>query len=211
MQAYLLIDGNDRRIDAGPIQVVSDPLKTSGTPEIVTGVSCMACHKHGMIEFKDTIRNTSAVFGSAEHQVEELFVEEGVMQKLVEGDSQQFLKALEAATGTFFRSGASDKRAITEFPEPIGEIARQYRLSFLDLDAVARELDIENGNDLLKLVGERRLKSLGLAALFDTESTVGGGTHRGVISRLDWEAGTAKSIKEELLPEIGRINIQVID
>jgi serine/threonine-protein kinase len=50
LQAYLLIDGQDNRIDAGPIEVVSDALKTSGTPAIVNGLSCMSCHKQGMID-----------------------------------------------------------------------------------------------------------------------------------------------------------------
>ena len=42
LQGYLLIDGRDNRVDAGPIEVVSDALKTSGTPAIVSGLSCIA-------------------------------------------------------------------------------------------------------------------------------------------------------------------------
>ena len=37
LQGYLLVDAKGKRIDAGPIEVVSDALKTSGTAAIVTG------------------------------------------------------------------------------------------------------------------------------------------------------------------------------
>ncbi len=47
LQAYLLVDGNDNRIDAGPVDVVSDDKKVSGTPLILNGVSCMAWHAIG--------------------------------------------------------------------------------------------------------------------------------------------------------------------
>src|SRR5262249_20202475 len=40
LQGYLLVNAKDERIDAGPIAVVSDDQRVSGTPEIVTGVSC---------------------------------------------------------------------------------------------------------------------------------------------------------------------------
>ena len=49
LQGYLLVDGKGQRIDAGPVEVVSDALRTSGTAAIVDGLSCMACHQRGVI------------------------------------------------------------------------------------------------------------------------------------------------------------------
>ena len=74
LQGYLLVNGKDERIDDGPIDVVNDDQRTSGTPEIVNGVSCMACHVHGMMpKFKDYLRDHSAVFGEAETKVRQLY------------------------------------------------------------------------------------------------------------------------------------------
>ena len=92
LQGYLLVDAKGNRIDAGPIEVVGDALKTSGTAAIVTGLSCMACHQHGMIPFKDTIREGLAVAGAARDKVERLFPEKAAMDKLLGRDEARFLQ-----------------------------------------------------------------------------------------------------------------------
>ena len=158
--------------------MVSDPLKTSGTTEIVTGVSCMACHKHGMIEFSDTIRASSSVFGGAEQQVRRLYPEKAVMDRLLKQDADRFLAALEQAIGPFLREGADKDKPIREFPEPVAEVARFYRLDYLDLKAVAAELDVEDPREIVRTVGETKLKRLGLDGLLKD----------GVVSRPEWEA-----------------------
>src|SRR5262249_19257350 len=103
LQGYMLVDGKDNRIDEGPIQVVSDALKTSGTPAIVNGVSCMACHKHGMLPLTDTIREGSSVFGEAEEKVRRLYPESKKMNELLDADQRRFLDALDRAVGKFLR------------------------------------------------------------------------------------------------------------
>ncbi len=43
LQGYMLADAKDRRLDVpAPVAIVSDRSETSGTPEIVNGLSCMA-------------------------------------------------------------------------------------------------------------------------------------------------------------------------
>lgn len=188
LQGYMLINGKDERIDEGPVQVVSDSLKTSGTPSIFTGLSCMACHKHGMIELKDTIRDANAVFGDAEKKVRKLYVEVKRMSELVQQDEKRFLDALEKCIGAFLRAGPDAKKPLKEFPEPIGEVARTYRIGFLDAKAVACELDLVDPNTLLIKVGETNLKKLGLEPLLKG----------GVISRLEWEAVDGSSLMQEV-------------
>lgn len=188
LQGYLLVNGKDERIDEGPIQVVGDALKTSGTPAIVTGVSCMACHKHGMIGFKDTLRTGNAVFGEAEEKVRRLYPEQSEMDKLVEQDESQYLKSLEKAVGPFLRAGANAKKPLREFAEPVGEVARTYRLGYLDLKDVARELDVADPKQITDAVGRRGLKELGLEGLLDG----------GVVSRLEWEAVDGVSLMQAL-------------
>ncbi|MCA9118097.1 MAG: hypothetical protein KDA79_23660, partial [Planctomycetaceae bacterium] len=193
LQAYLLTDGEGNRIDAGPIEVVSDALKTSGTPAIVNGVSCMACHRHGMIDFQDSIREGSAVFGVAENLIKRLYPTQKVMDRLVESDRQRFLSALDQAVSPFLRTGENMNRPLKELAEPVGEVARLHRLVYLDLQTIACELDIEDPQEILRKVGEKRLKQLGLESLIRAE---------GVIGRLEWEAIDSVSLMQELAREL---------
>ncbi|QDU40104.1 hypothetical protein Mal4_44590 [Maioricimonas rarisocia] len=194
LQGYMLIDGEGGRIDEGPIDVVSDALKTSGTPAIVNGVSCMACHKHGMIPFQDSIRDHSAVFGAAQRKVQDLYPAASVMQQLVEQDRERFMEALEECIGPFLKTGANKDTPIEDFPEPVAEVARLHRLVFLDLETVACELNIEDPQQLILRVGLRTLKELGLDALAQKD---------GVISRLDWEAFEGTSLMQDLASQLG--------
>lgn len=192
LQGYLLVNGKNARIDVGPIDVVGDPLKTSGTPEIVAGLSCMACHKHGMITLQDEIRKNRAVFGEAEEQVRRLYPEKPVMDRLLQQDSDRFLAALEKAVGPFLREGADKQKAIREFPEPIGELARFYRLNYLDLKAIASELDLDDPQVIVRQAGETKLKRLGLDGLL----------RGGVVGRQEWEAINGLSLMQELAREL---------
>ena len=192
LQGYLLIDGKDGRIDVGPITVVSDALKTSGTAEVVNGVSCMACHKHGMIPFEDSIRANSAVFGPAEEAVRRLYVEKPAMDRLAKQDGDRFLAALERTVGPFLRDGADAAKPLRDFAEPVSEVARPYRLNYLDLAAVARELDTKDPQAIARVVGETKLKRLGLDGLL----------RGGVVGRAEWEAVDGVSLMQELAKEL---------
>ena len=88
----------------------------------------------------------------------------------------------EQAIGPFLREGedAKNRRKTEQFPEPISELARAYRLDYLDLAAVAAEHDVETAEDFQKLISPVTLKRLGLEAPLDKK--------RGVVSRADWEA-----------------------
>jgi serine/threonine-protein kinase len=189
----VLVNGKDERIDEGPIEVVSDAQKTSGTPAIVNGLSCMACHKNGMIPFKDTIREGSAVFGPAQQKVERLYPEAKKMAVLIQEDEKRFLDALAKAVGPFFRDGPEKGKSIKEWPEPIGEIALRYRLAYLDLRAVASELNLEKPEDFVKRVGEKKIKQLGLEPLLK---------EGGLISRAEWEALEGISLMQETAREL---------
>ena len=193
LQGYMLVNGQDERIDDGPINVVDDPLKTSGTPAIVNGLSCMACHKQGMIPFKDTIRDGSAVFGAAEQAVRRLYPEHAEMDKLVDNDRARFMAALRRAIGPFLLKGPDAGKDLEEFAEPIGQVARFHRLGYLDLRTIACDLEIEDPQSILTSVGAKKLKQLGLDVLLK---------EGGVISRLEWEAIDGVSLMQELAREL---------
>ena len=167
LQGYLLVDGRDRRIDEGPIEVVGDSLKTSGTAKIVNGLSCMACHANGMrTEFKDTVRDGTALQGRLREKVRRLYVAPEEINRQMQRDSTRFLAALEQAMGPFLRVDGDSKRDIRDFPEPIGLVARQYVLKEVTLEDAALELGLA-GRQRLRIAIENnpRLIALGLRPL----------------------------------------------
>ncbi len=111
LQGYFLTDGKGNFIDKGPIDVVTDNKKTSGTAEIVNGLSCMACHQHGMIDsVLDEVRAGTSVAGMAKQKVRRLYVPRPVMLNYVEQDKEQFLASLKKAI-TPFLAGTDKDRA----------------------------------------------------------------------------------------------------
>jgi serine/threonine-protein kinase len=178
LQAYLLIDSKDHRIDAGPTEVVSDALKTSGTPAIVNGLSCMSCHKEGMIDPPaDEIREYTRLFGAARDQMLRLYPTKEALQTKVDADADLFQKKLEEAVGRFLDLDADHR--VKDFPEPVSELARNYLLEELDLEAVAAELYEPDSKRLrTKLENDELLQRLGLAVLLRPD---------GKIKRAFWE------------------------
>ena len=175
LQAYLLVDAVGNRIDAGPIEVVADSLRTSGNEQIVSGVSCIACHRVGMIESPDDeVRLNSGVVGDARDQVRRLYPENEEFRRLLDKDRRQFLSALEQCVAGFI--GDED---ITEIPEPVGEIARRYHLEPMGLDTVAAELYISPSKLAGALQTDPRLRRLGLRVLL---------LESGTIKRAAWES-----------------------
>ena len=108
----------------------------------------MACHRHGMQPFKDTVRDGLAVAGEARAKAERLFAPKEAMDRLLAKDEARFLAAVEQATGAFLKVGDDRTKAIRDFPEPIGAVARAY-LKDLGADDVAAELGLSDPKELL--------------------------------------------------------------
>ena len=179
LQGYLLVDAKGGRIDAGPTDIVGDDDKTAGTSAVVNGLSCMACHRTGMQPFKDTIRGGLAVAGGARAKAERLFPAREAMDKLLAKDEARFLAAVDQAAGAFLKVGDDASKAIRDFPEPIGAVARGY-LKDLDAGDVAAEFGLKDPRELPALIrANPRLRQLGLGPL-----TEDGGT----IKRSEWDS-----------------------
>jgi serine/threonine-protein kinase len=189
LQAYMLVNGKDERIDAGPIDVVSDSQKTSGTPAIVNGLSCIACHNKGMItEFTDEIREGSAVGGAAQLKVQKLFPKPEELAKMTQEDTRMFLGADRQAMGPFLQVGKDVQRPIETFDEPIGKIARYYRNDDLDATGAAAELGMDSAQRLIGAIeGNPTLRGYGLGPL----TQEGGHVKRG-----DWEKIEGTSVMQ---------------
>lgn len=132
LQAYMLVDGKDGRIDAGPIDVVQDPNQHSGTPLIVNGISCMGCHDDGMISWKsDFVR---PVYKDKQGEVVadkvlSLFPEDKEFLAIVDEDRDYFMKKLEEATADFLLDGQMerDSEVLTKF---YGDLLNASKVEF---------------------------------------------------------------------------------
>jgi serine/threonine-protein kinase len=173
LQAYMLVDAKDRRLDTpAPIEIVRDRTEKAGSPQIVNGLSCIACHTAGMIDFKDVLRDRSAAFGQAKLKVLKLFPTATEMAVRVEEDRGRYLASVELATGSFLRDkpkegGAKDVGGVADFPEPVGEVARLYEKE-LTPEAVAAELGLPTADELRAVISSNvKLRELGLGPLLE--------------------------------------------
>lgn len=130
LQAYLLVDGKGNRIDEGPTKIVS--VKNKPDPTVINGISCMACHAHGMIDKADQVRghadkNPAAFTEEELRAIRALYPPEAVFRSLLRKDAERFGHAVEA-TGA--RLGQT---------EPVVALAGRFE-GELDLATVAAEL-----------------------------------------------------------------------
>ncbi len=101
--------------------VVRDRDETSGTPEVVNGLSCMACHKNGMKTFSDEMRHTPP--SSATPGEDPAALPPAAEMNLCSQGREALPCALEQASARFCCRGAAGK-GVRDLVEPIGEAAR---------------------------------------------------------------------------------------
>ncbi|MCA9127059.1 MAG: hypothetical protein KDB22_08235 [Planctomycetales bacterium] len=174
LQGYLLTTAKGARLDAGPIEIVGDALKTSGNQLIVNGLSCVVCHRKGMIEPPDDIvRGSAGAFGNLADRVRELYPETSQMQKLVAADSELFVRTMMRLLKPYLED--DDFQAIGDgFPaEPVGEVARWYLLQPMSLETVAGELYHQDIDTLrLMIKSDARARQIGIGQLKNESGTI---------------------------------------
>jgi serine/threonine-protein kinase len=149
LQAYLLVDGAGKRLDEAPA-IVRDEKETAGRgTTIVNGLSCMACHKHGMMaDFKETVRAGATLEGREKEKVLRLYPEKRELDRLMKKDRDLFLASLGAAIGPLVRVGDDEKKALEQFAEPVSALASPYLKGNLTLEQAARELGLKDPQEL---------------------------------------------------------------
>lgn len=182
LQGYMLVNKAGDRIDKGPAELVSDDKRVSGSPEVVNGVSCIACHRHGIYPFpKDEIASQSAVAGEVRDFVNALH-DSTTVEHFKTLDRNRFLAALDKAIGPWLRVDGGDERKVTSFPEPITLLASHYVNSELGIAEVAAELGIDDQKRLMSTIQfDTQLRDLGLAPLMTG----------GLIKRNFWQGNTS--------------------
>jgi serine/threonine-protein kinase len=199
LQGYMLASARDDRLDTpAPVAIVRDHEETSGTPEVVNGLSCLACHKDGMKPFQDETRAFPAVFGDAKDKMERLYAPADEMNRLLARDAERFLAALDRAIGPFVRAGDEPGKNVRDLVEPIGEVARLYNKD-LARDAVAAELGFADIDAVRNALGAAKFQELGLGPLLDAHA----------VKRELWEA-QGRSLFHRVANALGLPRVEVL-
>jgi serine/threonine-protein kinase len=192
LQGYLLVNDRDQRIDRAPVAIVRDPQETGGTPEVVNGLSCMSCHRRGMLGgFRDVVRTGHSLQGEAAGKVYLLYRGPDAMDRLVQQDEDRFVAAVAKAVGPFAAAGS---KGAGDAREPVGAAARRY-LGDLDARAAACELGLRDAGELQELLRqEPGLRELGLGPLQEGAA----------VKREVWERLEGTSLYQEAARVLGK-------
>ena len=156
LQAYYITDADGNRIDAAPIEIVSNPVARD--PTVRTGLSCIGCHTKGMQRFEDEVRadaenKVDPPFNK--EQVLRLYVPQAVMDEHLDNDTQHFKVALEATGNAFDVDGA----------EPVQFLSERFQDDPLDAAHAAAALGLETEALLAEIEENPSLQNLGLTNL----------------------------------------------
>ena len=157
LQAYHLFDAKGVRLDKAPTEIVDSD---ADDPAVYNGISCISCHTEGIKPFTDDIRPVieaaqNPIFNQA-HALR-LYVEQAVMDILVEQDTEKFITAL---TKTGNSPGGS------EGSEPISRFHGTYN-SDLDAAHAAAAVGLPEKVFLSKIEESTHLQSFGLQLLVE--------------------------------------------
>ena len=134
LQAYYLVNASGSRLDAAPINIVSNP--AASDPTVRNGLSCFGCHTEGMKTFEDQVRpviesNTNPTYDKP--QALRLYVEKSEMDMLVAEDTERYKEALEETGGT-----VDDIEPISRFHEAFqGDVDAAYAAAVVGLETEA--------------------------------------------------------------------------
>jgi Planctomycete cytochrome C len=196
LQAYLLVKADGTRIDDGPVDIVGDDQKNSGTTQVVNGLSCMGCHKDGMRTFKDDLRVGAELGGKARETLDLFTPQQKDMDRILRQDETQFVKAVEEAAGPFLKVGEDKDKPIRAFPEPISTVAKLYQKDLGPEEMVA-ELGLKDVDELKRLVQDNlQLRKLGLGVFLGS----------GAVKRTEWDSLKDRTLStfHQAAVELGR-------
>ena len=102
LQGYYLVNALGSRLNAAPIDIVSNP--AASDPTVRNGISCFGCHTEGIKTFEDRVRSVIESTANPTYdkaQALRLYVEQSVMDDLLRQDMERYRVALDATGGAF--------------------------------------------------------------------------------------------------------------
>ena len=172
LQAYLLVDANGTRLNAAPIDIVSNP--AASDPTVRNGLSCIGCHTQGMKTFTDSVRAAIEQDENPPYnkkQALRLYPEQSVLDDLVAKDTERFQQALEKIGGPFTDDAARERFFKQHENEPIQRFHELFQAP-LNAAHAAAAVGLETDAFLTHIREKQSLKNLGLQTLIDVNGTV---------------------------------------
>ena len=134
LQAYYLVNASGSRLDAAPINIVSNP--AASDPTVRNGISCFGCHTEGMKTFEDQVRavvESNTTLAPVKEDALRLYAEKSEMDARIAEDMEKYRAALEATGGTF-----GDIEPISRFHEAFqGDVNAAYAAAVVGLETEA--------------------------------------------------------------------------
>ena len=128
LQGYYLVNASGSRLDAAPINIVSNP--AASDPTVRNGLSCFGCHTEGMKAFEDQVRSVIESSATPDAQALRLYVEQSEMDVLLREDMERYKVALEATGGA-----VNDIEPISRFHEAFqGDVNAAYAAAVVGLE-----------------------------------------------------------------------------
>ena len=134
LQAYYLVNASGSRLDAAPINIVSNP--AASDPTVRNGISCFGCHTEGMKTFEDQVRsviesNATPAYDKA--QALRLYAEQSEMDARLGEDMDRYRVALTKTGGA-----VGDIEPISRFHEVFqGPVDAAYAAAVVGLETEA--------------------------------------------------------------------------
>ena len=119
LQAYYLADAGGNRLDAAPINIVSNP--AASDPTVRNGLSCMGCHTEGIKDFEDQVRAVVKKTSNPPFDKDRalrLYTEKATMDALLDEDTRRYRQSLEV-TGDVFGGIEPVQRFHEAFQAPL--------------------------------------------------------------------------------------------
>jgi serine/threonine-protein kinase len=203
MLGYYLVDSSNQRVDqVAETSLAFDVEAITGTPQMVSGLSCLNCHHHGLqTDFRDEVRSAGVLSGDGLERVGKIYLTADRMQALAQRDQQIYLSALnqlasdDRASPVAALDSGSSIASTSHRPEPIGFMVTCY-LRDLGPGDVAAELGLPNIEAIrLQIQLKPSLRQLGLGTLLQEQA--------GSIKRARWEAIDGTSLFQDVAVELG--------
>lgn len=150
LQAYMIVNRDGERVDAAPIEIVNIDAAEGG-PQVVNGITCMACHSRGIRvkadEIRDHVANNSLLFDvQTKAAVQSLYAPAAEFSEWQSSDKDRFLAAVNACGAAHMVPTALGDR------EPIFAVDIAFTEDLV-LERVAAELGV-SVSQILMLVAE---------------------------------------------------------
>jgi hypothetical protein len=155
----------------------------------------MACHRHGIIcDFRDELRDANVLGGIARDHLLKTYPINANLQRSARNDQQLFMQSLAKVMGPYLFGGADQNKDISQFPEPIGKVAKLYAED-LTLQEMAYELGFSQPQKLAdKIDANRSLLRFGLGTMTQKPP--------GTLKRDKWQAREGTSLMQDVAGEL---------